>query len=74
MDIDGYTTVGFRIRRTDCTQHSNDVGLFLLNKIYNRTAHGTNESEISDIDRYNHQADRSVETDAVGCKGTESEC
>ena len=68
MDIDGYTTVGFRIGRTHSTQHSDDVGVFLLDKVYNRTAHSIDESEVSGIDRHNHQTNRSVESGSVGCK------
>ena len=67
--VDGNTTAGFRVRRTDCTQHSNDVGLFLLDKVYNRTTYDTDESEVQYADRYKHQIDRSTKADATGSKG-----
>ena len=69
MDTNGYTAVGFRTRSTHCTQHSNDVGLFLFNQIYYRTAHNFNESKVSGFDRYKYKADRSAETDAARFKG-----
>ena len=74
MDIDGYTTIGVRIGRTHSTQHSDDVGVFLLDKVYNRTAHSVDESEVSGIDRHKYQANRAAETNATGLKGIRIEC
>ena len=69
MNIDGYTTVGFRTRSTNSTKHSNDVGVFLPNKVHNRATHNIDESEIYNPDRYKHQINRSAETDATRFKG-----
>ena len=63
-----YTTTCFRLRSTDCTQRSNDVGLFLSHQIYHRTTHSFDKSEVYDADGYKHQANRSAEADATRSK------
>ena len=74
MDIDGYTTVGFRIRSTDRTQHSNDVGVLLPDKVHHGSTHDTNESEVQYVDGYKHKINRSAKADATRFKGVGSEC
>ena len=68
MDTNEYTTVGFRLRSTDCTFNKHDVRVFLFNQVHHRTAHNINESEISNADRYKHQANRSAEVNATRSK------
>ena len=72
--VDGHTTVGFRIRSTDCTKHGNDVGLLLPYKVHHRAAYGLNKSEVYNPGRYKHQTNRSAETNAAGFKGIGIEC
>ena len=67
--VDGYTTVGFRVRRTHSTQHSDDVGVFLPYKVHHRTAYCSDKSEVYNPDRYKYQIDRSAKTNAIGSKG-----
>ena len=74
MDIDGYTTVGFRTRSTNSVKRSYDVGMLLPDKIHYWTAYYFNEPKVSGSDRYNHQTDRSVESGTVGCKQPGYEC
>ena len=72
--VDEYTGTGFGFRSTDCTQHSNDVGVLLFDKVHYRTAHHIDESKIHNAGRYKHQTNRSAETNAAGFKGIGIEC
>ena len=74
MDINEYTTVGFRLRSTDCTFNKHDVRVFLFNQVHHRTAHNINESEISNSNGYKHKTDRSAKTNATGFKGIGIKC
>ena len=69
MDINGYTTACCRIRTTNFTQYSHDVGLFLPYKIHHRTAYDIDESKVSNSNRYKHKINRSTKTYATGFKG-----
>ena len=74
MDTNEYTTVGFRAGSTDCTKHSNDVGMLLSHQVHYRTAHYTDESEVHNPDGYKHQINRSAEVDATRSKSIGIKC
>ena len=74
MDTNEYTTVGFRLRSTDCTFNKHDVRVFLFNQVHHRTAHNINESEISNSNGYKHKINRSTKTNATRFKGIGIEC
>ena len=66
----GYTTNGFRAGRSDSGIPCDDVGMLLPYQIHHRTAHGADEPEVSGINRYKHQIDRTAETDATGLENS----
>ena len=74
MDTNEYTTVGFRLRSTDCTFNKHDVWVFLFNQVHHRTTHNINESEISNSNGYSHQINRSAKTNATRFKGIGIKC
>ena len=74
MENDGHTANGFRTWSTDCGKSGDDVGMLLPYQIHHRTAHGADEPEVSGINRYKHQIDRSAETDATGFEGSGIKC
>ena len=70
MDIDGYTTVGFRTGSTNFVKYRYALGVLLFDTLHYITAYNFNESKISVFGKYKYKADRSAETDATRFKGT----
>ena len=67
----GYTAAYFGSRSAYRIEHKYDVRLFLSDKVHHRAAYGTDEPEISELDRYKHKINRPAEIDATGYKNAD---